>query len=189
MRKEEVRPSDGLSTLKMRVTRHECVDLLPTTGDHDLDEFLEVAFDGLDLVHEPETHIGGDLIVPGPARVQLSTDTANEFGETSLVGGVDVFVIRVNLEGAVLPLLTDLFETSDDNVFFVLAEYARLDEGSGVGLRSTNVLGVHALIVGERLVVGEKERVIFAGEAAAPKLALGEIVGGRSHWVVWSLRR
>ncbi len=176
MREEEVRPSDGLSALKMGVARHESIDLFPATRDHDLDQVLEVALDGLDLVHEPETHVGGDLVVPGPARVQLATDAADELGEASLVGGVNVLVVRVDFKGAILPLLTDLFEAGDDLVLLLLVEHAGLDEGSGVGLRSTNVLSVHALVVGERLVVGEEERVVLAGEAAAPELALGKVV-------------
>jgi hypothetical protein len=49
--------------------------------------------------HQPDAHVCRDLVVPAPAGVQLAADIlADDLAQSALVGGVDVLVIREDLE-------------------------------------------------------------------------------------------
>lgn len=83
----------------MGVTRKNSVNLLLGAGDHHIQHILEVLLDLGGLVHEPDTHVRRDLVVPASARVQLAADIfANDLGQSAFVGRVDVFVVRLDLE-------------------------------------------------------------------------------------------
>lgn len=104
--------------------------------------------------HQPNPHISCNLVVPASASVQFSTNIlSDDFRQSSFVGSVDILVIREDLECALLPLLFDLFQSSLDFLSFLFGQDAGLFEASGVGDGALYVGGVHALVVGQRLVV------------------------------------
>lgn len=94
VRQEEVRPPDGLSSLKVGVPRHQHVDLLLGSGNHDVKKVLHVPHQHVGFLLEPESEVGCDLVVSGSTGVELASDVlADELGETTFVGRVDVFVV------------------------------------------------------------------------------------------------
>lgn len=49
--------------------------------------------------HEPDSHVSCDLVVTGTTSVELSTDScSDDFRETTLVGGMNIFIIREDFE-------------------------------------------------------------------------------------------
>ena len=82
----------------MGVPRHEVLDLLRRTFDHDAQERLDRVDDVARLAHEPQSHVGRNLVVPRASRVQLAADRADELCEPPLVRGVDVLIASLDLE-------------------------------------------------------------------------------------------
>lgn len=86
--------------------------------------------------------------------MELSSDIlSNDLGQSSFIGGMDILVIREDSERAFLPLLFDFFQSSLDFFAFLLGQNAGLFETSRMGDGAFNIGCVHALVVGERLVV------------------------------------
>lgn len=131
------------------------VDPLLRLDGEDTNNTLDILNILDDLLHQPQAHISGDLIVPAPSRVELSSNiAADNLGQAALVSGVDVLIILLDVEGVVLPLGLDGIESTTDLGELVGGENGRvgLGEGEGVGLGAGNVDGVELLVVGEALV-------------------------------------
>jgi hypothetical protein len=56
----------------------------------------------------PHTHQPTDLIVPAAPRVQLAAHIADQLCQAALVGGVDVFVSRLDHKATSSPLGSNL---------------------------------------------------------------------------------
>lgn len=139
----------------MRETGGEVVDPLLRLDRENTDDTLDVLDVLRDLLDQPEPHVGSDLVVPAPSRVKLSSNVVTDnLAETPLVGGVNVFVVLLDRERAILPLLLDLVQTAADLGELVRGENGRggLGEGEGVGLGTGDVDGEEGLVEGEALV-------------------------------------
>ena len=168
-----VAPSDGLCALQVGVARHDMLDIaLSTRGDH-LEEVHQVALKHIQLIPEPQTHVGRDLIVPATASVQLASNVlADDLPQPPLVGSVDVLVdAGLDLEGVVLPFLEDLLETTLDLRELMLGQELVVLVGAGVGDAAADVLRVEDAVEVDGLVVLGHDRVLAAGEAASPELS------------------
>lgn len=133
----------------------EVVDPLLCLDGEDPDDTLEPLDVARDLLDEPEAHVGRDLVVATPTRVQLAANIlANDLAQPALVGRVDVLVVVLDLESVRLPLLLDLVETAVDLGQLVRGQDRRggFGEGEGVGFRAGDVDGVEGLVVREALV-------------------------------------
>jgi hypothetical protein len=64
-----VAPSDRLCPLKMRVARHEVVDILLSTLSGDLEEIKKILLNQNQLITEPHAHIRRYLVVAAAARM------------------------------------------------------------------------------------------------------------------------
>ena len=183
MRKEPVRPSDGLRGLEVCEARHDDVDFALGAFDRDGDELAEVSAEEDELVPEPHAGVGGDLVVSGSAGVELTGDGADELAEPALVGGVDVLVAGDDDEGVGGPFLRDLPEALDERIALVVGDDARLGECLGVALAASDVLLRHPAVEGEGLVELLHERVDVLGEPPAPQLLLlaRRSLGFRGH--------
>lgn len=86
-------PADGLGALQVCVPGHNVVDLGLCALRDDGQEALEEALEPVELVAQPQAHVGGDLLVAAAAGVQLPRDVlADDLAQAALVGGVDVLV-------------------------------------------------------------------------------------------------
>jgi hypothetical protein len=59
--------------LQMGVSGHQVLLLVVRTLDHHVEKSLETLLNVVDIVQKPEAHIGCDLVISGPTRVQLSS--------------------------------------------------------------------------------------------------------------------
>lgn len=134
-------PADGLRLLQMRITRHDITDLRLGTRNRHADEIAQEAVQLAQLVTEPQPHVRRDLLVPRAARVQLPAHfLADDLGETALVGGVDVLVVLVGLEGVGGPFVGNLLEAALDFGELFSAQNACLCVGAREGDRPGDVL-------------------------------------------------
>ena len=101
----------GLCGLQVRVASHEDVNVqlgeFGTCLQQRPDVFENVAF-GLD---DPKSCVCGDLIVPRSPGVELPSEWADQFGESSFIGGMYVLVTGLEGECPCGPFGVDLFET------------------------------------------------------------------------------
>lgn len=50
-----------------------------------------------EFTYKPDSHVGSDLVVPASTGVQLTANVlANNFAEPSLVGSVNVLIVRLD---------------------------------------------------------------------------------------------
>lgn len=146
-------PADGLGALQVGLTRHDVVDLGLGALRDDAQEALEEGLELVELVAQPQAHVGGDLLVAAAAGVQLAGDVlADDLAQAALVGGVDVLVgAGDDLEGAGPPLLLDLVGL--DLLELFLGQAAGLCVCTGEGDGTEDVLLVEDVVEGEGLVV------------------------------------
>lgn len=154
MRQQPVAPPDRLGLLQVGVTGHDEVELVLGARDRDLDEVAQDGVQLAQLVPQPQAHVRCDLLVAGPAGVQLASDLLpDDLGESPLVRCVDVLVVLLDDEGVGAPFFGDLLEPALDLGELVLGQDAALGVGSGEGNGAGNVLFPEDTIVGEGLVV------------------------------------
>lgn len=170
----------------MGVTRHQDVLLRVGTFNHDVEHSFKTRLNVIDLVEQPEAHVGSDLVISGTASVQLSAQRTNELSEPALVCCVDVLVIlrwdeleareptrcRNGCRGvsyhAIRPFLPDELQTFNHLDLFCGCEDSDFRQALRVRDGSTNISIVHPLVVLERLV----ERV-----HPVPRLAMVALIG------------
>lgn len=150
-----VAPADGLGALQVGVAGHDVVDLGLCALRDDAQEALEEGLELVELVAQPQSHVGGDLLVAAAAGVQLPRDVlADDLAPAALVGGVDVLVgAGDDLEGAGLPLLLDLEQAGLDLLELFLGEAASFCVCAGEGDGAEDFLLVEDVVEGEGFVV------------------------------------
>lgn len=154
VREHPVGPADGLGLLKVGIARHDVINFLLGTSNRDLDQITEEAVQTAQLVAQPQAHVGSDLLVARAAGVQFAADLlANDLAQTALVGGVDVLVVGLGLEGVGAPFLGDLLEAALDLGELLRRQDAGLGVGAGEGDRAGNVLLPHNAVIGKRGIV------------------------------------
>ncbi|MCY1179793.1 hypothetical protein D9M73_202080 [compost metagenome] len=126
--------------------------------------------DQVDLVTQPQTDVGGDLIVTAAAGVQFFTGHADAVGQARLDVHVDVFEVDAPVELTGLDFTLDGVQAIDDAVALGIGQHADLGQHGGVGDRAHDVVAVQALV--EVYGSGETgdEGVYGLAEAAAPGL-------------------
>ena len=83
---------------------------------------------------------GGDLVVAAAPRVQLGADIADQLGDASLDGGVDVLVARGEHEFVRRELLFDDVERLDEGGHLAVGQDARLAETLDVAREPAEVV-------------------------------------------------
>lgn len=100
--------------------------------------------------------------------MQFTTKGSDELAETTLVRSMDVFVIWLWFElvgdqyavgvlelathDAVLPFLTDAFESINNLITFLLGQYAYEAQCLGICDGTFDIGGMHSLIIFQRLI-------------------------------------
>ena len=96
---------------------HDDVEMLPTLIHHRQQQTLQLHSNILQSGPHPQFRVGGDLIVSRAASVQFAGDVlADDFSETSLVGGVNVLVGRENHEVAFAPFVGHRVQPAMDSL-------------------------------------------------------------------------
>mmetsp|Transcript_16904 Transcript_16904/g.47182 ORF Transcript_16904/g.47182 Transcript_16904/m.47182 type:complete len:309 (+) Transcript_16904:919-1845(+) len=176
---EPVAPADGHGRLEVGEAGHEHVRLaLGAVGRH-ADELVEAGADDLELIVKPQPGVGGHLVVPGAAGVQLPAHRANQLHQPALICCVDVLIAGLDLKRACSPLLGHRGEPFNNGCGLVVIQEAGPVEGFGVRLRPRDVLSPHPLVERQRFVELVHQRVGGTGEATSPELLWS--IGGDSH--------
>src|SRR5438445_12697889 len=84
MREEVMRERDGLCALKVRVARHESLDLVGRALDEGSREIEDRSIELHQRVDHKKPEVQGDLIGPAPARMQLPGDLAHQIPASML---------------------------------------------------------------------------------------------------------
>lgn len=149
-----VAPADWLGALHVGISRHDVVDLGLRALRDDAQEALEEGLKLVELVAQPQAHVGGDLLVAAAAGVQLPRDVlADDPAQAALVGDVDVLVgAGDDLEGAGLPLLLELEQAGLDLLELLLGQAAGFCVCAGEGDGAEDVLLVEHVVEGEGFV-------------------------------------
>ena len=164
---EVVRHGDGLGALQMGVARDE--NRLGT-----LRESVEFAHclgegvvKGFAMILEPETHIGGDLVVATAGGVEFRGGGLT-FGEGLLDIHVHVFESGIPFKGAGFDLRLDGFKAGVNGVAFFGGKDADMGEHGGMGAAAFDVVGGEAVIKGNGFPEAQHERVRAIAETSAP---------------------
>ena len=116
-----------------------------------------------------QMRIRGDLIIATAARVQAPARSTDVLGQVTLDGHVDVLVVDVELELAVLDLLGDTVEPCVDSLYVFLWDDALAAEHGAMGLRAGDVGLPHALVDGQAGAEDLREIAGMVLEATAPQ--------------------
>ena len=157
---------DRLGSLQMRVAGQRPVEVaLGDVGERSgepsdpLDRLVRVR------AHE-HRHIGRDLVIARPRRVQPATDGPDDLGQAPLDRHVDVLVAVGEREGAGGEFGTDNFETTRERVAVLGGddplgrEHARVRDGL------IDVVGTQPPVERDRIVQAAKRIGLRLGEAA-----------------------
>jgi hypothetical protein len=87
-----------MGDLQVGVSWHDVVRLLVRALDNHTDEIFQPGLDVVDIVKEPDTHVGSHLIIPRPASMELAAEWADQLTEPTLIGSVDVLVIGLDFK-------------------------------------------------------------------------------------------
>jgi hypothetical protein len=122
----------------------------------------------VDLGAQPQSHIGGDLVVARAAGVQPLAGIARELGQAPF--DVQVHVLERQLPGelAALDLAADLRQPALDRRQVVGAEHAHLRQHRRMGERAGNVRQGQALVEVHAGRVAQHELGHRLGKAAGP---------------------
>jgi hypothetical protein len=128
-----MRERDRLCPLQVRISRHESlhvsVCLFQQLGLQMGDLGLEIG----NLLQYVQPLVGGDLVVPAAAGVQLARGGADDLPQSPFDGGVDVLIVRLDLKAAVSEFGMNLLQAIYELRRFVLSEDTGLGEGVCVG--------------------------------------------------------
>ncbi len=164
----------GWATCKMREAGQDGVGLALGQIQQRLLETQDGGADGVDLVAQPEPHVGGDLIIARASGVQLLAGIADVRGEGRLHVHVDILQRNRPDELAGIDARAHRLQPADDGVALGRGQDTLTGQHGGMGDRTLNVVPIQTPIEvdggGESLHEGIGRRV----EAAGPGL------GGRS---------
>ena len=156
-----VAEADRLRDLQMREAGHDGVGVLRGHFDQrELQSFEQFA-DGVDLVTQPQAHIGSDLVVAAAPGVQTLARVAHQLSQPRFDVQVNVFEFQLPFEATGFNVLRDL-------------RHAALNVGQV--LRADDVLCVqHVRVRQTALYVGPPQTLVEedAGGVALHQLAHG----------------
>ena len=113
VREPVVREADGLGPLQMGVAGEHRLDVLSRPLEQDTPQLEQPALGRERDVAQKQREVGRDLVVPGPAGVELAGDGTQVGAQPGLDVHVDVFEGWIEGEAAVLDLARDPLEASD----------------------------------------------------------------------------
>ncbi len=83
---------DRLAALKVGVARHQDLSVRLHPVEKDRDEITDSRSEDAEPALQPQTDIGGDLVIARAGGVELAADLTNKIGEAGLDRHVDVFL-------------------------------------------------------------------------------------------------
>jgi hypothetical protein len=149
---------------------------------------VQLAVDGVELVAQPQAHVGSHLVVARAAGVQFLADLADAQGQGGFDVHVHVFERHLPFEAAGVDVSTDAFQTSDDGRDFRVAQNLHPAQHPRVGDGTHNVMTGQTPIETDRSGETLDKGVSGFGETAAPGFA-GCCGHGREGqaWRSWEL--
>ena len=135
-----------LRTLKMRIARHDSVQILAALLGERLHEAEDQLDDLLDLLLDIQTHIERDLIVSRTAGMQALAGIADALGEQLLDVHMNVLIIERELYVAFLDILENALEALNDLLGLVLLDDALPAQHGRVRDRAGDVLLVQTAV-------------------------------------------
>src|SRR5690554_1937169 len=138
--------ADRLSALKMGIARHEHRDGALGAEDEHAKEAIEARDGPIDGVAHIKPHIGRDLIVSAPCRMELAADRADGLGEGALDVHMNVFAIVPPLELTGLDAGEDAAKPFFDGLGFALFDDALGGEHPDMRDGAADILWVEALV-------------------------------------------
>ena len=181
VREQVVGEQHGLRVLEVRVAGHHDVEVLVGRVEQDAAQ-LDVA--GEELLAEvlgEQADVGGHLVVAGAARVEPAAGRADRAGERALHGHVDVLVVDVPGEGALLDLGGDVGEARVDRGLVLGGDDALLGEHARVRAAAGDVVGRHVLVDLEARAKLLRELIHALLEPAAPQRHRGSFLADLSR--------
>jgi hypothetical protein len=128
----------------------------------------EQAGDGIDLVAQPQAHIGRNLIVPRSRRMQPLAGIAYQFGEPPLDVHVHVLRVQRPREAGALDFAQDGGETPLDRAQIGRRENSGCAQHACMSDRSTDVVSGQPLVEADRGCVAFNALGHRFGKAARP---------------------
>ena len=128
-----------LRPLQMGIGRGRPIAVRLGLRDQSLHQALEQRDRPRGVGPDQQRKVGCDLVVARARRVQLAAERADQLGQAPLDRHVDVLVLLVELEAALLQLSAHPIESLDDLPQLTLVEHAELGQRAGVGLRLLDV--------------------------------------------------
>ena len=156
-----VRKADGLRHLQMGEAGHHRLGVLGGHVDQSALQGFEQFADGVYFIAQPQTHIGGHLVVAAAPGVQAFACVAHQLGQACFDVEMHIFEFQLPLKLTALDVLADLLEAALD-----VGQVLRADDG--LGLQHLG-MGQAALYVGAPQALVEKH----AGGVALHQLAHG----------------
>ena len=146
MCQQVVAEEDGLRPLEMGVAGDQGPAVARHAVEQDPNELAQGLLDFGQPPLEPQTYVGGDLVVARSRGVQSPPGITHQFDKASLHCHVDVLVFRPGLPGAFGQLFPDLLETARERLAVLGRDDSGRGEHRGVGQRGFEVL-VRDLVV------------------------------------------
>ena len=166
-----------LGVLEVGVAGHHHVEVLLGNVEKDA---AKGDVTGKQLITEllgEQADVGGHLVVARATRVQASAGRTDRAGERALHSHVDVLVVDVPDEGAVLDLRGNVGEARVDGSLVIGRDDALLGKHTGVRAAAGNVVGRHVLVDLEARAELLRELVHALLEPAAPQRHHGSFLG------------
>ncbi len=158
MRQQVVGQQDGLSPLQMGVARQvgsaradRPIEQRVLKPQHPLRDDVQLAF-------APQPQRRCHLVVAAPARVELPSGRAGDFGDAALDRGVDVLIRGREHERPAIQLVGHSVERRQDLGRLVAVEQAGAHEPAHVSARADDVIGRQAHV--ERQGRREREQLV-----------------------------
>jgi hypothetical protein len=137
---EMMAEKDRLAALEVGVTRHEDLAVRLDPVEERRDKVPNRGIEGSEPAFQPQTDIGGDLVVAGAGGVELAAGPADEIGEACLDRHVNIFLRFVGGPGAGPKLVENPRKAMDQRRRLVCGKDAGLSQHRHVGDRALDVL-------------------------------------------------
>ncbi len=186
MSKQVVGDEHRLCTLHVRVARHVGVPRLARADKKSVLHFEHRTGRHEELPLGEQSQIGCHLVVAAPPCMELRPHVPRYLGDPAFDRRVDVFVGRLELEGAFLELLVHTFESSLQDRNFLLVQDARPSQTSDVCTRPFEVVAREKPVERQARRELDERRRSAAPEAAFPQghrpsWRRAHVVVGRPH--------
>ena len=167
-----MRERDGLCALKVRVARHESLDLVGRALDEGSREIEDRSIELHQRVDHKKPEVQGDLIVPAPARMQLPGDLAHQIPEAMLDDRVHILEVARPGEALLIHLFEDPLEPFDYSLYLGCREDPLSAEHSRVRETAANVVTEDAMVELQRAREPEHGAVEPCHETPRPERLL-----------------